>query len=220
MSSRENPYDLADGRGVGSIIKLAGKYANKAREHRYQWYLDTIKPEPQERIVDVGCGGGWSLAQLDPEAFVTGVDLTERDGFERPNQRFVAADACALPFEDESFDIGYSNSLIEHIAPVRRQEFADEIRRVAKRYWIQTPNHWFPIEPHALLPGAQYLPEGARRAFWRASPRQIAYEDSLQLLAASELSALFPDALIMRERVGPMTKSLVAIGPRELFVAG
>ncbi|HUT77211.1 MAG TPA: class I SAM-dependent methyltransferase [Polyangia bacterium] len=213
----ENPYDLADGRGMQSAIRLAGRFANRARSRRYDWYLRTMRPARDERLLDVGCGGSWSLAERDPEAMVTGVDLIDRGGFERPNQRFVAADACKLPFEDDSFDLAYSNSLVEHIAVERRPDFAAEIRRVARRYWVQTPNYWFPIEPHALLPGAQFLPEPARRVAWRASPRGIDYEDSLRLLKAGELARLFPDALILHERAGPLTKSLVAVGPRELF---
>jgi hypothetical protein len=82
---------------------------------------------------------------------------------------------------------------------------------------VQTPNYWFPIEPHALLPGVQFLPKHVRREAWRLSPRGIEYEDSLELLTEGELAKLFTDALIMRERIGPLVKSLVAIGPREDF---
>jgi SAM-dependent methyltransferase len=176
-----------------------------------------MRPAPGERLLDLGCGGGWSLARLDPEADVTGVDLVPREGYDRPNQRFVAADACNLPFEDGSFDLGYSNSLIEHIATDRRPNFARELRRVAHRYWVQTPNLWFPLEPHALLPGVQFLPTTARRYCWRLSPRGIDYENALQLLARRELATLFSDALILYERVGSLAKSLVAVGPRERF---
>lgn len=212
-----NPFDLGDGRGLKPVIAVAGQMSNRARVKRYERYLQTMRPGSEELLLDLGCGGDWSLARLDPEANVTGVDLSEREGYERPNQRFVAADACDLPFADNSFGLAYSNSLIEHIPPERRWMFADEVRRVAARYWIQTPNYWFPIEPHALLPGVQFLPEPIRRAAWRASPRGIDYEDSLQLLGAKELADLFPEALILRERIGPLTKSLVAVGPARLF---
>jgi len=212
-----NPYGQGDGPGIGAITALAGRLANQARAVRYQRYRATMHPATDDRIVDIGCGGGWSLAALDPEAHVTGVDLTFREGFDRPNQRFVESDACDLPFEDGSFEIAYSNSLIEHIAPERRHLFAAEVKRVAQRYWVQTPNYWFPVEPHALLPGAQFLPTGARRAAWRASPRKHEWEDALRLLRERELQDLFDDAIILRERVGPLTKSLVAVGPRHLF---
>jgi hypothetical protein len=217
VKTRTNPYDVGDDRAVRIIASLAGQLSRRARERRYRRYRRTILPGPDDRIVDVGCGNSWSLASLDPDALVTGVDLAERDGFDRANQQFVQADACDLPFEDRSFEIAYSNSLIEHIAVDRRPQFASEITRVAKRYWVQTPNFWFPIEPHALLPGAQFLPPRFRGVFWRASPRRIDYEEPLELLSERELSDLFPDALVLRERLGPMTKSLIAVGPRRHF---
>lgn len=217
MSRNANPYDLDDDRGVRLVNDLAGRLAHSARSQRYTQYRRTMRPQPSERILDVGCGNSWSLAALDPDALVTGVDLVERDGFERPNQQFVKADACDLPFADDSFDLAYSNSLIEHIPVELRSLFADEVRRVGRRYWIQTPNYWFPLEPHALLPGIQFLPASARRRAWALSPRRIEFEDSLELLSRRALIGLFPDALILRERIGPLTKSLIAIGPRADF---
>lgn len=212
-----NPYAVGGDRGLKPAIAAAGWLSQRARMRRYRRFLRTMKPAPGERLLDIGCGGWWSLAELDPDAQVTGVDLAYRGGFERPHQRFVAADACELPFEDDSFDVGYSNSLVEHIAGERRANFASEMRRVARRYWVQTPNRWFPLEPHALLPGVQFLPVAAQRAAWRASPRRIDYEESLKLLTKSSLAALFPDALILEERMGPLVKSLIAVGPAELF---
>ena len=176
-----------------------------------------MKPQPRERLLDVGCGTGWSLAELDPDANVTGVDLEYRGGFEREHQHFVAADARNLPFADSSFDLAYSNSLIEHIPASDQRRFADELRRVAARYWVQTPNRWFPLEPHALLPGVQFLPPATRRWAWRLSQRRIPYEESLRLLSRSELAALFDDAVILEERIGPLVKSLIAVGPSDRF---
>lgn len=211
------PYDLGADRKAGVAVALAGSLAGRARARRFDRYLQTMKPQPGEQLLDVGCGGSGSLAALDPEAPVTGVDLAYRGGFERPNQRFVAADACDLPFDDGSFRLGYSNSLIEHVPFERRATFAEELRRVADRYWVQTPNYWFPLEPHALLPGVQFLRPAARRIAWRASPRRARYEESLQLLSRGELTSLFDDGLILEERVGPLVKSLIAIGPRDRF---
>lgn len=212
-----NPYDLSNDRGLRPVIELAGWFAQRARGQRYRRYLRTMKPQPDERVLDLGCGRSWSLAELDVGARVTGVDLVDRGGFDRPHQQFVVADACELPFDDDSFDIGYSNSLVEHIARERRPVFAAELRRVARRYWVQTPNYWFPLEPHALLPGLQFLPPRAQRVAWGASPRRIDFEPSLRLLSRPELASLFGDALILEERIGRLVKSLVAVGPRELF---
>ena len=72
----------------------------------------------------------------------------------------LACDARRLCFNDHEFDIVFSNSVIEHIDDHKR--VADEIRRVGRAYWVQTPNYYFPIEPHALLPFLQFFPPKAR----------------------------------------------------------
>jgi hypothetical protein len=87
---------------------------------------------------------------------------------------------------------------------------AAEIRRVAARWFVQTPNRWFPIEPHVLLPGYQFLPEALQR---RLAPLGASGDyERIRMLDARELQGLFPDASILRERVGPFTKSLMAVG--------
>jgi hypothetical protein len=89
-----------------------------------------------------------------------------------------------------------------------------ELRRVGQRWFVQTPNRGFPIEPHALLPFVHWLPQRLGRALWRIGGSGDPY-DEVRLLDARELRRLFPDAVIVRERAGPLTKSLVAAGPRD-----
>jgi SAM-dependent methyltransferase len=170
-----------------------------------------MAPRREDRILDVGCGPE-GLARFEPDADITGFDEVERPGY--PGRRFVRGDARALPFEPDSFDIAYSNSLLEHLDPADRPRFAAEIRRVAGRYWVQTPNRYFPIEPHVLLPGLQFLPEQARRRLWRLGMPRTPYEP-IELLSAADLRELFPDALILRERFAGLSKSVIAAGPAE-----
>jgi SAM-dependent methyltransferase len=175
--------------------------------------MDRAAVAAGERVIDVGCG--WTgLGAFWHEGEVTGVDIVNRPGYEGERRSFVRADARALPFEDGSFDIAYSNSLLEHVAPADRGRVAREIRRVADRYFVQTPHRWFPIEPHVLIPLFQFLPLGLRRRLWRFGVSRGPFED-IRLLGARELRELFPDAVIVRERFGPLTKSLIALGPRE-----
>lgn len=143
---------------------------------------------------------------------MTGVDRTPQSGY--PGARFVQADATRLPFADDEFDIAYSNSVIEHLPPAERDAYASELRRVARRWFVQTPNRGFPIEPHALLPIVHWLPPRLGRAVWRLGVSGDPY-DEVDLLGVRELRELFPDAVIVRERAGPLTKSLVAVGPAE-----
>jgi hypothetical protein len=174
-----------------------------------------MAPKPGETILDIGCGPQ-GLAGFEPDADITGLDAAERPDYS--GRRFVRGDARALPFEDGSFAIAYSNSLIEHLHPGDRPRFAEEVSRVAERYWVQTPNRFFPIEPHVLLPGFQFLPEAARKRFWGLGRPSGDYE-AIELLGALELRDLFPDAVILRERFAGLTKSLIAVGPRKLIDA-
>jgi len=193
------------------VRRLATPLAARARRRRYALYRRLIAPRPSERVIDIGCG--WTgLAAFDHEGEITGIDLAERPGYAGDGRSFVRADARTLPFAEQSFEIAYSNSLLEHVAPADRQRVAGEIRRVAGRYFVQTPNRWFPIEPHVLIPFFQFLPRGLRRRLWRFGISRSPFED-IRLLTAAELQGLFPEARIVRERFGPLTKSLIAVGP-------
>ncbi|HEX2233424.1 MAG TPA: methyltransferase domain-containing protein [Thermoleophilaceae bacterium] len=208
---RESVYGAAR---QGLRTRLAERFARRARERRAGLFRRLIDPRPGERIVDVGCGEAGLAAHLGGNE-ITGVDLVERPGYAGPNRRFVRADARELPFADGEFEIAYSNSLIEHVGgPRDRERVAAELRRVGRRYFVQTPNRWFPVEPHSLLPLVHLLPRRMGRRLWRFGVSDDPFEDTW-LLVARDLRKLFPDALIVRERVGPLTKSLVAAGPKE-----
>ena len=128
----------------------------------------------------------------------------------------VVADGCALPFADRSFEVAFSNSVIEHLRTLEAQtRFAAEVRRVGRRYFVQTPNKWFPIEPHYLFPFFQFLPTILQRwlhthfdigTFKRTDPF-----GSIRLMRKSELQRLFPEARLIAERLGPLVKSWYAV---------
>jgi hypothetical protein len=101
--------------------------------------------------------------------------------------------------------------VIEHVAPERRAAFAAEVMRVARGWLVQTPAHGFPIEPHALLPFAHWLPAPVRRRYWRLGAAG-AWED-VRLLRRRELAALFPGSEVVAERVAGVAKSWVALRP-------
>jgi SAM-dependent methyltransferase len=155
-------------------------------------------------VLDVGCGR-IGLRALEADLDITGVDLQEHPDY--PG-RFVRADASdGLPFADDEFDLVYCSSVIEHVAPARREAFARELRRVGRGWFVQTPAFSFPLEPHALLPFAHWLPVGLRRRYWRLGAAG-AWEE-ISLLRRAEVQRLFGPALA--ERVGPLVKSWVCV---------
>jgi SAM-dependent methyltransferase len=194
----------------GIRTRLADRYSLRARRRRLALFERLLDPQPGESAVDIGCGTA-GLATADTALEVTGVDRAPRPGY--AGVRFVQADATRLPFADGEFDIAYSNSVVEHLPPAKRAAYAAELQRVGRRWLVQTPNRAFPIEPHALLPFVHWLPRALGRVLWRLGVSGDPY-DEVRLLGIGELRRLFPDAVIVRERVWPLTKSFVAVGPR------
>ena len=143
-----------------------------------------------------------------------------------PGFTFVRGSATNLgEYSDSSFDVVFSNSVIEHVGDFTAQrQMAEEVRRVGVRHFVQTPNYWFPIEPHFLLPGVQWLPERWRaelihrlRPGWygqhlRSRSEAIAVVQSIQLLRRPDLEMLFPESSIYTERVLGIPKSFIAFG--------
>ena len=126
-------------------------------------------------------------------------------------------------FADRTFDLVHSNSVVEHFSGWAEMEiFARNVRRLAPRYYIQTPNYWFPYEPHFRFPGFQYLPESVRVRlmmkrslgfFQRIEDRAVA-EDIVQhhrLLSTRDMRRLFPDAEILHEKFVMLNKSIIAL---------
>ena len=189
----------------GWRTRLGSAMAARSRARRHARFVALMRPDATTRIVDVGCGP-LGLRAFAYELDVTGVDLEDRPDYPGP---FVRADATRrLPFEDDEFDVAFSNSLIEHLPPADRPAFAAELKRVARRWWVQTPAFGFPLEPHALLPAAHWLPPALRKPYWQLG---VAGDwEEISLLRRSELAALFGEPVIA-ERRGPLPKSWIAV---------
>lgn len=186
-------------------------------------FVETFDAGPETRILDVG-GYPWDWASAPVSGRVTIVNIHKPDlpDSELERWEFVIADGRQLPFGDRSFEIGFSNSVIEHLSTYENQHaFASEIRRVARRIWVQTPAKSFPVEPHLLTPFIHYLPRRVQRRLLRftvwglitkPSPEyREEFLDEVRLLSYREMRELFPDCVIVRERVLFLTKSYIAV---------
>ncbi|MDX6669810.1 MAG: hypothetical protein QOI91_173 [Solirubrobacteraceae bacterium] len=192
----------------GWRTRLASPLAARARARRHERLLALTGLAPGARVVDLGCGP-LGLRAFAPDLDVTGVDRLPKPEYPGP---FVQADVTErLPFDDGEFDLAFSSSLIEHVAPADRPAFAAELRRVARGWWVQTPAWSFPIEPHALLPGAHWLPVALRHPYWRLGVAGD-WED-IALLRRGELAELLPGGAIHAERTGPLAKSWISVRP-------
>ena len=135
----------------------------------------------------------------------------------------MKGDGCNLSFADKAFDIGYSNSVIEHLGTFENQRrFASEVSRVARGVWVQTPAKAFFIEPHYLAPFVHWLPKSVRRrlirwfTIWglvtKPGPQQVdEILAEIRLLTRREMADLFPDCEIVTERFFFWPKAYVAV---------
>jgi hypothetical protein len=160
-----------------------------------------------------------------PDVHITILNL-QREGSHYKNVRNVVGDARDMRhFHDCQFDVVYSNSVIEHVGSMDQMaKMASEVRRVGRRYFVQTPYRYFPIEPHFVFPMFQFLPLSIRTLMvqnfslgWIAKQpdRKRAADEvmSINLLSRRELQALFPEGRMMEERLLGLTKSLIVHTP-------
>ncbi len=179
-------------------------------------FIELCNVRPEDRIIDVGAGWGAALERFNKVNEIVAVDLLP-DGSRwlgADNVTVVQADGTDLPFADGEFDVAFSNSVIEHVPPELQPAFASEIRRVSKRYFVQTPNRHFPIEPHYQLPLFQFVPKRVQRELnrrftlgWRAKGGW----EEINLLTTADMRRLFPDAEIHHERIVGLAKSLMVV---------
>lgn len=191
------------------------------RKSRMRLFARRFAINSNTKVLDLGGGSfNWTLLDVRPR-------LTILDVYEHSNKadwaEYVVGDGCRTTFADRSFDIVFSNSVIEHVGGLeRQQEFARECRRCGSAFFVQTPNKWFPVDTHTLLPFAHWFPRlfkklirfSPRFLFFKADPGDLADFSNMRLLGKRDLQQLFPGAEIRKERFFGITKSLIAISPR------
>ena len=185
-----------------------------------------MAPRAGELILDIGGAARfWSSLKAAEEWRFVLLNIGEIQPPDDPNQFSCArGDGCVLPFGDNSFSLAFSNSVIEHVGTFQRQqEFAAEIRRVAPRFWVQTPARECPVEPHYLALFVHWLPASVQRRVLRwvsvwGWVQQPSADDidcmvrETHLLSGKQFRALFPDCQVITERLfGVFPKSYIAI---------
>jgi SAM-dependent methyltransferase len=200
--------------------------ASRLRQKRYEFFrsLATSVERPL-KILDVG--GTQTIWERIGFADQQDIQITLLNivpvQVDHRNMTAMVGSACSMSeFKDKQFDIVFSNSVIEHVGGDSEvRSMANEIRRVGKSYYVQTPNRYFPVEPHFVFPMFQFLPIRLRAAlvhnfplgwFPRIPDRKEAEAvvRSVNLLSKSQVRSLFPEAKTAEERLFGMTKSIQA----------
>jgi hypothetical protein len=195
-------------------------FGHRARQKRMNMLLERFPDFRSMRIIDLGGDARyWRASNVRP-AHVTIVALHDWELRSlAPWMSGVFGDACDPATFTDTYDLAFSNSVIEHVGgPRYRRAFADNIRKLAPHYWVQTPYRYFPLEPHFKFPCFQFLPLAIQvqvAQHWSGSylpphSEPVEYIVDHELLSITEMRALFPGCELVRERVAGLVKSITA----------
>lgn len=203
---------------------LGAKFRTKRLKAFENLFFKIFENQAEIRILDVGgTDYFWKNSRIPnlPGVTITLLNL-HLEQSSHPNILAQQGDATDMSnFEKGSFDLVFSNSVIEHLYTLENQQkMAAEIQRVGKHYFIQTPYKYFPVEAHYALPFAQFLPKNlvfsiltktrlSRLKYWEPKAARQ-YLDEIRLLDKNEMGELFPAAKILEEKAWGLTKSLTA----------
>jgi len=209
----------ANKRALLLVSRIQSRIMSYFRTRRHRWLVEEFGS--CRTVVDIGGRESmWQTVEMCPR-----VTLVNMEDMETAGLRFdyVRGDGRALNMPDDSFDLAFSNSVIEHVGPFEdQQKFAQEMMRVGRRVYCQTPNRWFPVEFHFLGMFVHWLPRKwfsyrvhryltLRGVLAKPSQEQSnQLRSSVRLLTRREMKQLFPGCQIRTERFLGLPKSFVA----------
>lgn len=208
---------------IHSVYSVFMNIFRPARMRRLRQLCNEI--DGTGRILDVGgTHSWWNMVQpLNREITIVNIDTRLEDNVRAAGYEFAVADGRSLPYETGSFDLVFSNSVIEHVGNWEdQQRFASELLRVGKSVYVQTPNKWFPVEPHLITIFVHWLPTAVQVPLirwlsvwgWVTKPDRATIEtfvSGTRLLSGREFKEIFPGCKIEKEGFLGMAKSYIAV---------
>lgn len=209
-----------------SIVNYNNKNSlgNKFRQRRFEFFENAIKNYPKPlKILDIGgTEQFWKNRGFanNPDFSIMLVNLYKEEPSSENINSEIGNAVDLSQFEDYSFDIVFSNSVIEHLFDLESQgKMASEVQRLGKYHFIQTPNKYFPIEPHFLFPLFQFLPKSfkmfllTKTKLIRGVKHDYKYSkskiDEIKLLSGQQLKKMFPSSFLFKEKFFGFVKSFV-----------
>ncbi len=187
------------------IERIASSISEKSRARKFHQFLDLLHPSPAETILDVGVNveeyseaDNYLERHYQYPSNITALGTGDMRQFHAryPKVTVLSGDGRGLPFDDNTFTIGYSNAVLEHVGDTEAQvAFLKELLRVSERAYLTTPNRLFPIEIHTRLPLIHlFLSKKSFDRVLRAIGKSWAAGDYMNLLSEKELRAVLNQA--------------------------
>jgi len=211
----------------GLLWKFTEEWTLKSRKAKYDLFVELMKPLPEQKILDVGVASfffrGTNFLELwypYKKNIIALAKETPADysNFKKafPDVSLVFGDGRSLNFDDDSFDIVFSNAVVEHAGIDSDQKrFVHELCRVGKKVFITTPNLWFPFDSHTLLPFVHWFPDVLKNSIYRLFKKEIWSDPRiLNLLSLKRMRCLFPKNTPVRfyeQRFLGITGNLIAV---------
>ena len=220
----QSPYYKDTGK-----IPITSNISFLLRKRMFAKFMINMKPDADHKILDIGVTSDdqyqesnyfEKLYPYKDKIVCVGTEDGSYLETKYPGIRFIRIiPQQPLPFEDNEFDIVFSNAVLEHVGSREEQKrFILELLRVSRSFFLTTPNRWFPVEFHTAIPLLHYLPkEIYRKVLCAMGETYWSKESNLNLLSRNELKKLFPKevkVVIDSARFWGMTTNLIAYGFR------
>lgn len=211
----------------GLLWKYTSDFTLKSRRAKYHLFMRLMKPTPDNKILDVGVAPhffrGTNFLEYwypNPENItaIANENFEEYTEFTKafPKVRLIFGDGRSLDFDDDSFDIVFSNAVVEHAGyDVDQKKFVHELCRVGKKIFITTPSQWFPFDSHTLLPFVHWFPDEIKNGIYKSLKLDVwSNPRVLNLLSIKRFKSLFPKGIpvcFYKQRFLGMTGNLIAV---------
>lgn len=180
------------------LAGLRSHYAWRAREQMFQRFMHTLNPTEQTSVLDLGVTPDLSLKESNhfeqkypwpSKLTAASIEPVEELAGRFPEIKFLQIKPGPLPFKDREFDMVFCSAVLEHVGDRKEQAFfLSEIFRVSRSFFLTTPNRWFPLEFHTIIPLLHWLPQPAHQRILMALGQHFwAKTNNLNLLSKADL---------------------------------
>ena len=226
-SAGANGHDSTEYNKKALPLRLVRLVLRSQQRKTYRTYARHFPPRPDQTVLDLGINASRTVSEhyffehsypFPHRVTAAGLEAPDRFHAAYPEVEYVRLErGRPLPFPDLSFDVVFCNAVLEHVGDrAAQREFLADILRVGRSAFLTTPNRWYPVELHTVLPLVHWLPTPVYRSiFWRLGFEFFSKEENLNLLDRRSLLDLLPETAEARLHVqrflGPVSNLVLVV---------